>query len=195
MKLLTILNKVVKTLEKLECQYCLIGGYAASIYRNQERLTHDIDFALVANDISKSKSIAEKCIKGIGLKPMVGIIPIGEHEPQRKNVSMITSESISGDIKGSIDIILPELPWVQFSVQRAQYNIINLGFIKIPVITPEDIIISKCYALRNNPDRFKDLDDIKEIFIGVKDLDLDYLEAKLDELALSIPKVLKKYIK
>jgi hypothetical protein len=94
---------------------------------------------------------------------------------------------MTGESKGLIDILLPDLPWVSKAVKRAQHNRLDLGFAAVPVITPEDLIIAKCYSLRNSPDRFQDLDDIKEIFINIQDLDRDYLESSLQELDLVIP--------
>lgn len=190
---LKILKQAVCVFEELECKYCLVGGHAASLYRTQERLTRDVDFALVADPLSDSRKIAEKAIKSLGLKVMLGFIPTGPHESQRNAICMITSKPEANEAKGIIDILLPELPWVVQAVQRAEHNKINLGFANVPVITPEDLILAKCYALRNSPDRFQDLDDIKEIFQGVSDLDLDYLSENLTKLKLSIPKVLKKY--
>lgn len=61
------------------------------------------------------------------------------------------------------------------------------------MITPEDLILAKCYALNNSPDRFQDLDDIKEIFAGVKDLDIDYLQMNLKALSLTLPELVRKY--
>jgi hypothetical protein len=100
---------------------------------------------------------------------------------------MITSAPMTGDMKGLIDILLPDLPWVRKAVERAQHNRLNLGFAAVPVITPEDLIIAKCYSLRNSPDRFQDLDDLKEILMSVEDLDRDYLEISLQALGLVVP--------
>ncbi|MDZ4785997.1 MAG: hypothetical protein SGJ02_07965 [bacterium] len=106
---------------------------------------------------------------------------------------MITSSPAPKESKGIIDILLPELPWVVQAVQRAQHNKINLGFAAVPVITPEDLIIDKCYSLNNSPDRFQDLDDLKEIFESVNDLNLDYLSANLSKLSLEIPEPVRRF--
>ena len=68
-----------------------------------------------------------------------------------------------------------------------------MGFAKVPVITPEDLIIAKCYALRNSPDRFQDLDDLKSIFQSRIELDRIYLRRQLSEMNLSIPDAVKKH--
>lgn len=193
---LRILRKVALILKKFEdCSYCLIGGHAASLYRKNERFTKDIDFAFVSSNLEKSKDYALECIEALGMTSVLGFIPAEPKESKRKSVCMVTCEAADGETKGIIDILLPELPWIKQSVERAQLNLIDLGFAKVPVITPEDLIIAKCYALRNNPDRFQDLDDIKEIFEGVPDLDWNYLSQQLKKFKLKIPKQVKKYAK
>lgn len=107
---------------------------------------------------------------------------------------MVTSRPRQDEITGIVDVLLPEIPWVKGAVERAQANKLDLGFRHVPVITPEDLIIAKCYALRNSPDRFQDLDDIKELFKDVPDLDVDYLRRKLLEFSLQIPEQLNKFI-
>lgn len=184
---LRALKSAVAILEKLECKYCLVGGHAASLYRVQERLTADVDFALVANSIKKSKKIAEDCIQKLGLEVMEGIIPAGQDEEPRSSICFITATPTTNSLKGVIDILLPVLPWVKVAVERAQNNRLDLGFSHVPVITPEDLIISKCYSYRNSADRFQDLDDIKGVMQGVNKLDLDYLMSRLHELNLKIP--------
>ncbi len=190
---LRVLKAATAILERLGCRYCLIGGHAASLYRTQERLTRDVDFALTTDPLSNAQALAEKAVSELGLTPMIGFIPRMDEEPKRKSVCMVTSAPSEGAMKGVIDIILPELPWVTQAVSRAQYNRLDLGFAKVPVITPEDLIIAKCYALRNAPDRFQDLDDLKELFLAMKELDLDYLRGALADLNLSIPVPVREF--
>ena len=193
MKLLEIIKRVSRVLDKERCHYCLIGGHAASLYRSQERFTKDVDFAVLASSLSTSSKIAQKAISRLGLKPIIAFIPRTENEKQRKSVCMVTSAPPKGELKGIVDILLPDLPWVKSAVERAQFNLIDLGFAKVPVITPEDLVIAKAYALNNAPDRFMDLDDIKEIFENVLDLDFDYLRETLRELDIVMPSQVKKY--
>lgn len=192
---LSILKTAVELFEKNECLYCLIGGHAASIYRRKERLTSDVDFALMGIPPERSRTLAQEIIQLSGLEPVLGFIPPSQHESKRKSVCMVTSKPSGNELKGIIDILLPELPWVENAVRRAQSNRINLGFALVPVITPEDLVIAKCYALRNSPDRFQDLDDLKEIFLSVRDLDYRYLWAELKRLGLGVPEVVGKFVK
>jgi hypothetical protein len=190
---LTTLKKMVQALEESGCPYCLVGGHAASIYRTQERLTRDIDFAVASKTPQAAKLAAEKALSRAGFKPAAGFIPLTDGEEGRRAVCLVTSIPKRNELHGEVDILLPELPWVKDAVERAQSNLIDLGFAKVPVITPEDLIVAKCYALRNNPDRFQDLDDIKGILLAEVKLDLNYLDAKLSEHTLSIPKQLRRY--
>lgn len=190
---LKILKDAVGAFETLGQSYCLVGGHAASLYRTQERVTRDVDFALVAKPAADSKRVAELVIAGMGLKPVVGFIPPEAHKPMRQSVCMVTSAPLPGELTGIIDILLPELPWVAQAVERAQYNRINLSFALVPVIPPEDLIVAKCFAVKNSPDRFQDLDDLKEIFIAVTDLDHQYLRHSLSAFGVSVPEAVVKF--
>jgi len=190
---LQALKKTVAALSGLPCRFCLIGGHAASLYRTQERFTRDVDFALVAGSDDQSREVAEQAIAKLGMKPIAGFIALAGKESARSALCMVTSEPSPLELAGLVDILLPQLPWVTEAVERAQDNLIDLGFARVPVITPEDLILAKCYAFTNAPDRFQDLDDLKRLFQDVSDLDTDYLRRRLFELGLTIPSEVKKF--
>jgi len=190
---LQALKKTVAALSELPCRFCLVGGHAASLYRSQERFTRDVDFALVADAKGKSRAIASQAIEKLGMKPVAGFMVLGDTEKSQRALCMVTSEPPPSELTGLVDILLPELPWVLDAVGRAQDNLIDLGFAKVPVITAEDLILAKCYAVRNSPDRFQDLDDLKQLFKDVQDLDTDYLRRRLVELKLTIPEHIKQF--
>ena len=188
---LKALKAATSEFQKRNLSYCLIGGHAASLYRNKPRVTKDVDFAIAAEPSSDAKELAKEVIEAIGLKPVLGFIPAAMRlAGQSGKVCLITSEPKQGDLTGIIDILLAELPWVEKAVERAQKNMIDLGFSKVPVITPEDLVIAKCYALSGSPDRFQDLDDLKEIFTSLSDLDVSYIKKELKQLNISIPEVI-----
>jgi predicted nucleotidyltransferase len=191
---LKVLKNAVEILNNLPCKFCLIGGHAASLYRKQERFTKDVDFTIVADKPGQSRKLAEDCIKALGLEPALEFIPNNQKGSENK-ILMVTSKPMINELTGIIDILLPEIPWVPEAIERAQSNKIDLIFDHVPVITPEDLVVAKTYALRNNPDRFQDLDDLKEIFLNVNDLDFVYLNKQLKEFELSLPDAIKKYVK
>jgi hypothetical protein len=190
---LQALKKTVAALSELPCRFCLVGGHAASLYRSQERFTKDVDFALVADAKGKSRAIASQAIEKLGMKPVAGFMVLGDTEKSQRALCMVTSEPPASELTGLVDILLPEVPWVLDAVGRAQDNLIDLGFAKVPVITAEDLILAKSYAVRNSPDRFQDLDDLKQLFTDVRDLDTDYLRRRLVELKLTIPEHIKQF--
>ena len=193
MTLLRMLKRAVTLLEKTAARYCLVGGHAASLYRAQERLTRDIDFALVASNPRASREVAGNVIQQLGFRPIDGFLPHGVGEKRRVAAAMVSAAPKGDEEHGIIDILLPELPWITEAVERAQYNKIDLGFARVPVITPEDLVLAKCYALKNSPDRFQDLDDLKAIFSAIKDLDLDYLDASMARLKVVIPEAVARF--
>lgn len=188
---LGVLKQAAAEFKRHNCRYCLIGGHAASLYRRTERVTRDVDFAIVGIPPEHSQNVAEEVLRGIGFEPVLGFIPGARDEKKPGELSLVTSAPADGELTGIIDILLPKLPWIADAVARAQSNKIDLGFARVPVIAPEDLIIAKCYALRSAPDRFQDLDDLKEIFTSTIQLDLDYVALKLEALGLTIPKVLR----
>ena len=186
---LAALKAAVAEFKKRNLKFCLAGGHAASLYRANERLTRDVDFVLTTDPLRNANPAASQVIRAIGLKPILGFIPKRQNKKGGK-IALVSSTPEKGCVTGIIDILLPEQPWIEDALIRAQFNVIDLGFDIVPVITPEDLIIAKCYALNDSPDRFQDMDDIKEIFSSVAQLDLDYISMKLDELKLRFPDIL-----
>lgn len=132
-------------------------------------------------------------ITSLGMKAVVGSIPLGAKRKSFNPVCMITSAPSEGQSTSILDILLPAVPWVAPAVERAQHNRLDLGFAHVPVITPEDLVVAKCLAVTHAPDRFQDLDDLKEIFSHVRNLDADHIESALHELQLEIPRVVQKH--
>ncbi len=191
---LKVLRAAVLEFERRGLKYCLIGGHAASLYRRSERLTKDVDFALLGDPPESSKKLAQAVISAIGLKPALGFIPETQQPKGTSSLKMVTSTPQSGAITGIIDILLPELPWIEDAVHRAQLNKMDLLFANVPIITPEDLIVAKAYALKNAPDRFQDLDDLKEIFTADLTLDVEYILLKLNKHRLNFPEVVLPFV-
>lgn len=189
---LEALRKVVRELESNGILYCLIGGHAASLYRRHERTTKDVDIAILGADRKNEKELAIELIRSIGLEPLLGFIP--RRGDTESTLSFITSHPEQGQEHGPLDILFSTLPWVPEAVERAQHNKIDVMFATLPVITPEDLILAKCFALHDNSDRFQDLDDLKELFQNDLDLDLEYLILKFEELKIPIPQLVRKFV-
>ena len=84
-----------------------------------------------------------------------------------------------------VDILLPSLPWVEPALKRAQVNQVDFGFGTVLVLTLEDAILSKLYALKQL--RAKDLDDLQSIFEAQQETDMPYLAGEMRRIGIAIP--------
>lgn len=107
---------------------------------------------------------------------------------------MIVGRAKKDPSKIGLDFILPEIPWFESALNRAEYNLVDFGFGKVPCLTVEDIIIAKFFSLKNDSTRFNDLDDLKSIFLAKHSLDLAYLLGQMQKLNLEVPQLIKKMI-
>lgn len=186
MKLNVNFKSVVSALAEWDVRWAVCGGMAAGVYRKEPRFTADIDIALVDTPKAKAREIAESIITKFGLEPKIGFI-------ESKSGALLPGAalvSVKDEIEGSyfgFDFLLPLLPWVTLAVERAQSNLLDFGFGKIPTISPEDLIIAKLFAHQTAPGRPYDLDDILSILGNNSDLDFGYLKTQITRLALPVP--------
>lgn len=194
--LIQFFSDVVAKLEQKKIRYALAGGLIASVYRETERMTGDLDFLMFAKTGYQRQ--AETLIKSFGLHPTVirkadlegG--PLFAIKSNRTEVMMVCGRDKSKKNPIGLDFILPSMPWFESALQRAELNRIDFGLSqKIPSLTVEDVIVSKLFALKNRPQRFSDLDDLQSIFAAKHDLDLPYILDVMMKLELMIPKELK----
>ena len=85
-----------------------------------------------------------------------------------------------------MDILLPEMPWVESALRRGQANQVDFGFGAVPTLTLEDAVLSKLYAL--NRLRAKDLDDLQSIFEADHEVDVPYLAGQMRRIGIVIPR-------
>ena len=195
MTLKEFLQAVVRELEQKKIKYCLVGGLAASGYRKEERLTKDLDFIiksdndeiLVAKEILKLFGLSSKIIRKADLDggPLFAI--------KRKNTEprIVTGRNSENNRAIGLDFLLPTFSWFNNAIERGQFNKIDFGFLKIPTITVEDLILAKLDAINTSSKREKDIDDIRSIFEAKHELDLAYLVSQMKSLKLFFPENLK----
>ena len=195
MNLISFFKEVVKALRANNADYALAGGVVASIYRDRERTTNDLDFLIFAG--KKTQEVASSIIKQFELEPHVIRKADLEGGPmfaiKRKNTIpyIIAGRAKGNEKKIGLDFILPEMPWFEEAIKRAGFNEIDFGFGLIKCLTKEDVVISKLYSLQNDPNRFNDLDDLKSIFEAGLDMDMPYICGQMQKLQLSVPGSLK----
>lgn len=189
---LALLQRVAEALNKRSLAFAVAGGLCASFYRRSPRLTKDVDIALCADKADTTRSVAKAVIEELGFETALGWTV--SNEKNASQINLVIGRIDSSDDAGTIDILLPSLPWVRLAIERAQHNKLDFEFSLLPALTPEDVIVSKAYALGCDPNRFQDMDDIREIFDGENRLDLLYIVERFEQLSLSLPKQLEALV-
>lgn len=198
MELIQFFKQVIDRLEKSKVSYALAGGLVASIYRIEKRLTLDLDFLILSK--SKTQEKATQIIKSFGLEPTIITKADLEGGPmfaiKRKSTEpvMIAGRAKNAPDTIGLDFILPQMPWFDSALNRAQNNAIDFGFGPVPSLTVEDIIVAKFLALKNKSTRFKDLDDLQSIFAANHKLDLPYLYHQMKKLDVLVPNQIKELV-
>ena len=192
MKLFDELIRVTKLLSAFPGQWAICGGVAASIYRKRARFTDDIDIALIDSAGISAKNLASKIINELGYKEYQGFVPDTAKNNQQV-LGLICARGIENEKFVGLDFLLPVQFWVQSAVEIAQANLIDYGFASLPTITPENLIIAKLIAVTGTPDRYQDLDDIKEIINSVS-INRDYIKDQIKYHNLSIADELLKMV-
>jgi hypothetical protein len=199
MNLSEFFKKVVDEFDAKEISYALAGGMLASVYRKAPRSTMDLDFLIFTK--KDHLKISQDLIKGLGLNSYILRKADLEGGPmfaikKKSTPPMIVAGRAANNQapQMGLDLILPEVPWSEGVVERAQFNKIDFGFGGIPCLTVEDFIISKFYSFNNQSTRFMDLDDLKSVFESDIRLDNLYLCSRVIELKLKIPEVLNPFI-
>ena len=139
MNLIDFFKKTVSTLNDSDVEYALAGGLIASIYRNNERTTNDLDFLIVSE--KNTQEIATSIIKKFKLAPHIIRKADLEGGPlfatKRKNTTpyIIAGRAEKNKQELGLDFILPAIPWFEEAIKRAQHNQIDFGFGPVPSLT------------------------------------------------------------
>lgn len=195
MNLHSKMQQAVELFQNRQIRFALAGGLVASLYRNQPRATADIDFAVWLHD----DAIAVGILEVLGLevhrlrKAQLEGGPAFAIKRENTPVYMLCGRSPGAEI--GVDLILLSVPWVISALDRAQVNSVDFGFGGVPCLTVEDLLLSKLYAVNNQPTRFMDLDDIRSILESEVNVDWVYLRDQVKHLALTIPEAVGPWFK
>ncbi|MCC6953963.1 MAG: nucleotidyl transferase AbiEii/AbiGii toxin family protein, partial [Deltaproteobacteria bacterium] len=178
--------EALSLIQEAKLEYVLCGGLAASQYRDQPRLTADIDF--IVRDEPKSRASARKIITTMGLKPHelrkadLDGGPLFAIEAKSTPVQVFVGRKPEDKRAIGIDFLLSNRLGAAQALTRGQNNLVDFGSTKVPMITIEDLIVAKLVAARP-----KDVDDLVSIFSSHPDFDIPYLSGQLEELSILIP--------
>lgn len=182
-------------LTKRNILFAVAGGFAAVLYRAQDRLTADIDIAITSD--GNEQVVAKEIFQTLGLSDVrtsrladLEGGPLFAIKNKSTPLAIMAGRPKENASAQGLDFILPTVPWVPSALVRAEYHKIDWGFGRIPTLTLEDVIISKLYARKANY-RPKDEDDLISIFAMKHNLDTDYLNAMMQSLLLTVPKTIR----
>ncbi len=196
MNLITLLQQATEKLKEQEIVFAVAGGLVASVYRSDNRATDDVDIAILVK--ASQAAAAKKIIKSFELdvtevtKAQLEGGPSFAIKKRSTPVQILVGRNRINREALGLDFILDEMPWVERAVLRAQDYKVDFGFGPVPSLMIEDIIIAKLYSIRNRSDRFKDYDDLQNIFRTQHELNLAYLIDQISSLQLPIPEALAK---
>jgi len=198
MQLEALFKSAVSELSKLDLTFAVAGGLAAALYRDQPRLTMDVDISIFAK--THALQHAQQVMKALGLE--AGIAreadlaggPLFAIRKGNTKACMVVGRAADDASGIGVDILLPALPWVEDAVRRAQDNAMDFGFGPVPTLTLEDIILAKLFALRSARIRAKDLDDLQSIFDAGHDINMAYLADQMRRFKTVIPKTAEAFL-
>lgn len=183
MKLFSELKRVAGALEKFKGSWALCGGVVASIYRETPRFTHDIDIAVVDRKNQSAEELATEVLKLLKYDPILGFVgDLTGHQEKALICGRIAEDSLFI----GVDFLLPVFPWVKDAVFRAQSNLIDYGFSKLPTITVEDLLIAKISALQFKS-RAQDIDDVESLLSHWTNIDIGYVLGQFKKLNITPP--------
>jgi hypothetical protein len=157
------LDELVAALEDAGLPYMIVGGQANAVW-GQPRATLDIDVTVWAE--GRSDAVATVASR---FRPLVG-------DPAAfvRDTRVLPLESRDGV---RIDVIFGMLPFEQEAIARARS--VRIGRRDVRVCSAEDLVLMKIVS-----ERPRDLDDARGVVVRrLLDLDLDYLEPRVRELA------------
>lgn len=155
----------------------VIGGIAASLL-GQPRFTKDVDLLIAIDD-----SQWENLLSNLGKFGLSGRIPDVMDFARQSRVLLLQHDPTGVPV----DVAMGALDFEEELIKRAKT--VSLGRLRVPVPRPEDLIILKAVAQRE-----QDLADIVRILQVQPKLDLSRIREKVAEFAaiLEQPEILEK---
>jgi hypothetical protein len=155
----------------------VIGGLANAVW-GEPRATLDIDVTISADtsDVRRISALLESDFRAL----------VSDPEAFAKETRVLPLESRTGV---RVDLIFGFLPFEREAIERASAVPVAGGEIRF--CTPEDLILLKIISRRE-----RDQADVQGILRRrFSDLDLDYLEPRIEELSelLSRPEILQNW--
>lgn len=166
---ISALRHLVKWFQSQHVASAVIGGVAASLL-GRPRLTRDIDILAVLGESDWKRFLAEGKRFGFAARRS-DVLAFG-----RKTSVLLVRHETSGI---DVDIVCAGLRFEEETVARAES--IDLGAVRLPVSTPEDLMIMKAVAHRP-----RDMDDIEAVLDAHPGLDLRRVRRYVREFSTAL---------
>jgi hypothetical protein len=196
MTLEELLKSLIKLLQREQIRFALAGGLAASLYREEERFTKDID---LVTDVDEGQlKILREILNELKLTPHfvrkaeLDGGPLFAIKRKSSPIALVAGRDKQKDIPG-VDFLLRSNLWVPLALERAQSNVIDWGIAKIPSLAVEDMIVCKLISSHHS-EREQDIIDLRGIFRATKDCDLIYIISRMKELSITVAKSVEKFV-
>jgi predicted nucleotidyltransferase len=170
--LLAALDAVSKWLDSKAVRFAVIGGLAASLH-GKPRVTKDVDLVALADEADWIGLLEQAAAWQIEAR-------IADAIEFAKLTRMLLLVHSSSGIE--VDLSFGMLPFELEVVQRAQHQ--QVGGLRFPLATAEDIIIMKALALRA-----RDIADIEGIVELVQNLDLVRVRTTVAQLSQALESI------
>lgn len=172
------LEALARWLEEETVQGVIVGGVAASLL-GRPRMTRDIDAVVLADDVGWEQFVESGA--QYGFSPRIDD-PI--EFAHRTRVLLLHHE----ETEIPVDISLGALTFEVEIIQRRQ--LMNVGSLRLPIITPEDLLIMKALARRP-----RDIADIESVLDANPQLDLSRVRLWLREFSsvLEMPEIQEEF--
>ena len=148
------LNALAAVFDAMDTDWAVIGGHAANIYRDEPRLTGDVDLMLIATE-GEMAAIAD-VFRQRGWRV--------SHRPGDQWLVRL-----GHPVHGRADLIAAETEYQRGAIRRAQRSRLREAG-EAKVIRAEDVVILKLIA-----NRYRDEDDVASILTAGTPLDSEYL--------------------
>lgn len=170
--LLNAMEEILRISRKNNVPIMFMGGIAVSAW-GIPRATYDIDGIIQIDSEKLCKFLNSLSLKGF---------TYNKKEPVRviKNLSFITLCHRMQKQKLYIDLFLVQSEYGKNALQRSKK--ITLNKLRVPIISPEDLILYKLLAGRT-----RDLEDVRNILLMQKEkLDTGYMKRWAKRLGISV---------
>lgn len=162
-----LLEKIALALEDRGIAYMVIGGQAVLLY-GEPRLTRDIDITLAAG-VDRWGEIS-------GLAQSLGWEPLAAKDFSERTMVLPCIHRPSGI---RLDLIFSHSAYEREAMERVRR--VTVGKAQVRFAAPEDLVVHKIVA-----GRARDLEDVRGVLIKSRQLDLDYIRARLAEFDASL---------